>query len=194
MAINDEALDVIFRAARSHRVWQDKPVSPALLMAVYDLMRWGPTALNANPLRITFVTSAEAKERLKPHLAAGNIEKVMSAPAVAILGYDLDFPATMAKLNPHNPHAQDGFGDLAARETLAFRNSALQGGYFIIAARSLGLDCLPMSGFSNAGVDAAFFAGTAVKSNFLCAVGYGAADKLHPRAPRLSFDEACTIV
>ena len=194
MAINDEALDVIFRAARTYRAWLDKPVSPTLLMAVYDLMRWGPTALNANPVRIVFVATPEAKARLKPHLASGNVEKTMAAPVTAILGYDLDFPKTLAELNPHSPKLADGLTDPVANEVTAFRNGTLQGAYFIIAARSLGLDCGPMSGFDNAGVDAAFFAGTAVKSNFLCNLGYGDPAKLHARAPRLSFDEACSIV
>jgi 3-hydroxypropanoate dehydrogenase len=194
MAINDEALDRIFRSARTHRAWLDKPVSPALLMALYDLLRWGPTALNANPLRVVFVTSADAKARLKPHLAGANVDKTMAAPATAILGYDVDFPKTLGTLNPHNPAMGASFTDTGANEVTAFRNGSLQGAYFIIAARALGLDCGPMSGFDNAGVDAAFFAGTQVKSNFLCNIGYGDAGQLHPRAPRLSFDEACSIV
>lgn len=194
MAINDEALDVLFRNARSHRAFLDKPISPALLMAIYDLLRWGPTALNANPLRIVYVVSPEAKEKLKPHLAPGNVEKAMAAPATAILGYDIDFPKTLAKLNPHSPHIADGLTDAAANEVTAFRSGTLQGAYFIMAARALGLDCGPMSGFNNAGVDAAFFAGTQVKSNFLCNLGYGDPEKLHARAPRLTFDEVATIV
>lgn len=194
MAVNDDALDVIFRAARTHRAWLDKPVSPALLMALYDLLRWGPTALNANPLRIVFVTSQQAKARLKPHLSSGNVEKTIAAPVTAILGYDVDFPKTLGKLNPHNPSMGDSFTNVAENEITAFRSGTLQAAYFIIAARALGLDCGPMSGFSNEGVDKAFFGGTAVKSNFLCNIGYGDAEKTHPRAPRLSFDEACTIV
>lgn len=194
MAINDEALDVIFRTARTHRAWQDKPVSPALLMAIYDLLRWGPTALNANPLRIIFVTSKEAKERLKPHLSSGNVDKTMAAPATAILGYDASFPQTLGKLNPHNPKMGESFTNVVENELTAFRNGSLQAAYFIIAARALGLDCGPMSGFNNEGVDKEFFAGTSVKSNFLCNIGYGDAAKLHTRAPRLSFDEACKIV
>ncbi|GAA0552106.1 3-hydroxypropanoate dehydrogenase [Rhizomicrobium palustre] len=194
MAINDEALDRIFRTARSHRAWLDKPVSPALLMAIYDLLRFGPTALNSNPLRIVFVTSPEAKARLVPHLAPGNVEKTVTAPATAILGYDTEFPKKMGKLTPHNPTLGETLTNTAENEITAFRNGSLQGAYFIIAARALGLDCGPMSGFSNEGVDAEFFAGTGVKSNFLCNVGYGDAAKLHARAPRLSFDEACTIV
>lgn len=190
MAINDEALDTIFRAARTHRVWLDKPVSPALLMAVYDVMRWGPTSGNTCPARIVFVVSQDAKKRLKPHLDPGNVAKVMTAPATAIIGYDLDFARQMSKLNPR----AGGFDDPAANEVTAFRNGSLQGAYFIIAARSLGLDCGPMSGFDNGAVDQEFFAGTAVKSNFLCNIGYGDPSRLHPRAPRLSFDEACQIV
>jgi 3-hydroxypropanoate dehydrogenase len=192
MAINDEALDMIFRAARTHRAWQDKPVSPALMMAIYDLLRWGPTSANTNPLRIVFVVSPEAKARLQPYLDASNVAKTMAAPATAILGFDLDFARYAAKLNPHNPAI--AFPDPVKNEITALRNGSLQGAYFIIAARALGLDCGPLSGFDNAGVDRAFFAGTAVKSNFLCNIGYGDAAKLHPRAPRLAFDEACKIV
>jgi 3-hydroxypropanoate dehydrogenase len=183
---------MIFRAARTHRHWQDKPVSPALLMAIYDLLRWGPTSANTNPGRIVFVVSPEAKTRLKPYLDASNVAKTMAAPATAILGFDLDFARYAAALNPHNPAI--AFPDPAANEVTALRNGTLQGAYFIIAARALGLDCGPMSGFDNAGVDREFFAGTAVKSNFLCNVGYGDAAKLHSRAPRLAFDEACKIV
>lgn len=192
-AVNDEALDTLFRAARTHAVWTDKPVSPAVLMALYDLMRWGPTAANSTPMRIVFVVSPEAKARLKPHLAAGNVDKTMAAPATAILGYDQAFAEHLPKLFPHAPGAKDWFADPVAAEETAFRNASLQGGYFIVAARALGLDCGPMSGFDADGVTAAFFAGTQVKANFLCNLGYGDASGLHPRGPRLSFDEACTI-
>jgi 3-hydroxypropanoate dehydrogenase len=190
VAINDQALDVIFRTARTHRAWLDKPVSPTLLMALYDLMRFGPTSANSCPARIVFVVSPDAKARLKPHLDEGNITKTMAAPATAIIGYDLDFARNMAKLNPR----AGAFDDVSANQVTAFRNGSLQGAYFIVAARALGLDCGPMSGFDNAGVDRAFFAGTAVKSNFLCNVGYGDPAALRPRAERLSFDEACQIV
>lgn len=193
-AVNDEALDTIFRNARTHNKWLDKPVSPALLMAVYDLMRWGPTSANVSPARIVFVISKQAKERLKPHLGPGNVDKTMAAPATAILGHDLDFARHLPKLFPHNPGAKDWFKDAAFAEKTAFRNGTLQGAYFIIAARALGLDCGPMSGFDNAGVDREFFAGTAVKSNFLCNVGYGDHAGVFARSPRLSFDEACKIV
>jgi 3-hydroxypropanoate dehydrogenase len=193
--INDEALDVLFRNARTHRHWQDKPVSSALLMAVYDLMRLGPTSGNCCPARIVFVVSKDAKERLKPHLDEGNVTKTMTAPATAIIGYDLDFVRTLPVLAPHNPGAVDAYKkDPLLTETTAFRNASLQGGYFILAARALGLHCGPMSGFDNEGVDRAFFARTKVKSNFLCNLGHGDPSALRPRAARLSFDEACKIV
>jgi 3-hydroxypropanoate dehydrogenase len=193
-AINDDALDVLFREARTQNKWQDKPVSTALLMAVYDLMRWGPTSANMSPARIVFLVSKEAKERLKPFLSDGNRDKTMSAPVTAIIGYDLDFPETLPKLFPHAPGAKDWFKDPAAAQVHAFRNSSLQGAYFIIAARALGLDCGPMSGFDNAGVDKEFFPGGRIKSNFLCSMGYGDPAGLFPRSPRLSFDEACKIL
>lgn len=193
-AINDEALETLFRAAHTHNKWQDKPVSPALLMALYDLMRWAPTAVNANPMRVTFLTSPDAKARLKPFLAAGNEAKTMSAPVTAILAYDLDFPKTLSTLCPHVPGVAGWFADPSVAEITAFRSATLQGGYFILAARALGLDCGPMSGFDGDGVDKAFFAGTNVKSNFLCNLGYGDPSGVHPRAPRLSFDEACKIL
>jgi 3-hydroxypropanoate dehydrogenase len=192
--LSDEDLDLIFRTARTQNKWQDKPVSNTLLMAVYDLMRWGPTSANISPARIVFVTSPEAKERLKPHLSEGNRAKTMSAPVTAIIGYDLDFPEHMPRLFPHAPGAKTWFADPAFAETAAFRNGSLQGAYFIIAARALGLDCGPMSGFDNAGVDKAFFAGTKVKSNFICSLGYGDPAGLFPRSPRLGFDEACKIL
>lgn len=193
-AVNDEALDRIFRSARSHNKWQQKPVSVAHLMAVYDLMRWGPTSANVSPARFLFLVSEESKLRLKPHLLPGNVEKVMTSGATAIIGYDMDFPEHIPRLFPHNPGAKDWFGDSVLREVTAFRNGTLQGAYLIIAARSLGLDCGPMSGFNNAAVDKEFFADSHIKSNFLCAIGYGDPSGLLPRSPRLSFDEACKIL
>jgi 3-hydroxypropanoate dehydrogenase len=193
--ISDEALDTIFRAARSHNRWSGVPVSPTLLMAVYDLMRWGPTAGNITPARFLFLTSEAAKLRLKPYLDEGNKEKSMTAPVVTIIGYALNFPETLAKLKPHSPgakHYYDGKPDLVRED--AFRSGSLEGAYFIIAARALGLDCGPMGGFDRDGVDKEFFVGTGIKSNFLCALGHGNPDALHPRAPRLSFDEACKIL
>ena len=189
-AINDEALDILFREARSQNKWLDKPVSPALLMAVYDLMRWGPTSANISPARIVFVASKEAKERLKPHLSEANRAKTMTAPVTAIVGYDLDFARHVPKLFPHAPGAKDWFKDPKFAEVAAFRNGSLQGAYFMIAARALGLDCGPMSGFDNGGVDRAFFAETRIQSNFICSVGYGKPDSVFPRNPRLSFEEA----
>lgn len=193
-AVNDEALDIVFRSARSQNKWLDKPVSSSLLMAVYDLMRMGPTSANCSPARILFLVSRAAKERLRPHLADFNVQKSMTAPAVAVIAYDLDFPSKMPKLFPHNPAAKSWFDDPKVREINAFRNGSLQGAYFMIAARALGLDCGPMSGFDNDGVDREFFAGTRMKSNFLCGVGYGDPSGIFPRNPRLDFDEACAIL
>ena len=193
-AISDDALDVIFRNARSQNKWQDKPVSTALLMATYDLMRWGPTSANVSPARFLFLVSQAAKERLKPHLLPSNVNKVMTSAATVLIGYDLDFPEHIPRLFPHNPGAKDWFNDPQLRETTAFRNGTLQGAYFIIAARALGLDCGPMSGFNNAAVDKEFFAGTGVKSNFLCAIGHGDPSGVLARSPRLTFDEACRIL
>lgn len=193
-AINDEALDTIFRTARTQNKWQNKPVSEALLMAVYDLMRWGPTSANVSPARILFLVSQASKERLKPYLLPGNVEKVMTSAATAIIGYDLDFAKHLPRLFPHRPEAKNWYSDPQVAEVTAFRNGTLQGAYFIIAARALGLDCGPMSGFDNAGVDREFFGAGRVKSNFLCSVGYGDPAGVFGRSPRLSFDEACEIL
>lgn len=191
--LTDAALDTIFRAARTHNVWTDKPVSEITLRALYDLMRWGPTSANCSPARIVFVRSKEAKQKLAPALSAGNLDKTMQAPVCAIIAYDLDFNEKIPKLFPQKPEAKDWFNG-PAREITAFRNGSLQGGYFIIAARSLGLDCGAMSGFDNAKVDAAFFPEGRIKSNFLCNIGYGDPSGVFPRNPRLDFDEACKIV
>jgi len=193
-AINDEALDTIFRSARSQNKWTDKPVSTALLMAVYDLMRMGPTSANCSPARFLFLTTPEAKERLAQHASHANQPKIRSAPVTAIIGYDLDFAQRLPELFPHAPDAKNWFADPAVEQVTAFRNATLQGAYFIVAARSLGLDCGPMSGFDNAKVDAEFFAGTRVKSNFICGVGYGDPSGLFARSPRLEFDDACKIL
>jgi 3-hydroxypropanoate dehydrogenase len=192
--ISDDALNVIFRNARTYRQWLDKPVSAAMLMAIYDMMRWGPTSANCSPAHIVFVVSRESKEKLRPHLLPDNVGKTMSAPATAIIGYDLDFARHLPFLYPHEPGARDWFTDPGLAQRTAFRNGSLQGGYFIIAARALGLDCGPMSGFDNAGVDRDFFPDGRVKSNFLCNVGFGDPAGLHPRGPRLSFDQACRII
>jgi 3-hydroxypropanoate dehydrogenase len=193
-AINDEALDILFRKARSQNKWRKKPVTPQILMAIYDLMRWGPTTANSQPCRILFLLSEPAKERLRPHLDKGNIEKTMTAPAVAILAYDKKFARHLPKVFPHEPDAVNWYVDPAHAERTAFRNATLQGAYFILAARAIGLDCGPMSGFNNAGVDREFFPEGDVKSNFLCGIGHGDPAGLFPRHPRLSFDEACKIL
>jgi 3-hydroxypropanoate dehydrogenase len=195
MAMNDDGLDLIFRKARTHNAWQDRPVDDDMLRRVYDLARLGPTSANMCPLRIVFVKSREAKERLRPALDAGNVDKTMAAPVTAIIAMDVHFYELLPKLFPH-ADARAWFKDLpeGVLEYIALRNSSLQGAYFMLAARALGLDCGPMSGFNNAKVDAEFFAGTTVKSNYLCNLGYGDGSKLHPRSPRLDFDEACWIV
>src|SRR5471030_1318457 len=192
--LSSEVLDLAFREARTHSAWLDKPVDDALLAQVYDLARMGPTSANMCPMRIVFVKSKAAKEKLKPALDAGNVDKTMAAPVTAIIAMDIRFYEKLPKLFPH-ADAKAWFKDLPANvlEYIGLRNSSLQGAYLMLAARSLGLDCGPMSGFNNAKVDAAFFAGTNVKSNFLVNLGYGDKTKLHPRAPRLTFDEACKI-
>jgi 3-hydroxypropanoate dehydrogenase len=193
--MTNDGLDLIFRSARTHNAWLDRPVDDALLRQVYDLAKMGPTSANMFPMRIVFVKSREAKERLRPALDAGNVDKTMAAPVTAIIAMDIHFFEQLPKLFPH-ADAKAWFKDLpeTVLEYIALRNGSLQGAYFMLAARALGLDCGPMSGFDNAKVDAAFFAGTSVKSNFLCNLGYGDASKLYPRSPRLSFDEACKVM
>ena len=192
--LDPTALDLVFRTARTYRAWDGRPVDDATLRELHELMKWGPTTGNSCPARFVFVKSAEAKARLRPALDAGNVVQTMAAPVTAIVAYDLAFYEMMPKLAPHT-NARSWFADepLESLRTTALRNGSLQGAYLIIAARALGLDCGPMSGFDNAKVDAEFFAGTTVRSNFLCNLGYGDPSKLHPRAPRLTFDEACRI-
>lgn len=193
--LNQAALDLLFREARTHSGWLDRPVTDETLREVYDLMKMGPTSMNCCPARILFLRTAEAKERLRPFLMAANVDKTMAAPATAIVAYDLKFYERLPQLFPHYPGAREMFAkspDLA--QITAMRNGTLQGGYFILAARALGLDCGPMSGFDNAKVDAEFFAGESLKSNFLCNLGYGDPAKLFPRNPRLEFEEACRVL
>ncbi len=193
--LSDEALDQIFRAARTHNDWQDKPVSDDLLAQLYEVMKYGPTSANCSPARIIFVKSEAAKARLLPHLLETNRAKTEKAPVCAIIGYDLEFYERIPELFPHNPAARGWFAgneDLA-RET-AFRNGTLQGAYLILAARALGLDTGPMSGFNPAGVDAEFFPDGQVKSNFLCNLGYGDSSGLFERSPRLAYEDACQII
>ena len=192
--LNQSALDTLFYSARTHNGWLDREVSNAQLELLYDLLKWAPTSANSSPARLVFVRSAEAKAGLLPALSAGNADKTMAAPVTVIVGMDLAFYEKLPQLSPA-VDARSWFAgkDEAIRST-AFRNSSLQGAYLIMAARAIGLDCGPMSGFDNAKVDQAFFAGTTVKSNFLCNLGYGDVAKVRPRAPRLAFDEACKIV
>jgi 3-hydroxypropanoate dehydrogenase len=193
-AINDDGLDTLFRAARSQNKWQGTPVSTTLLMALYDLMRMGPTSANCCPARILFLTTPQAKERLAQFASHANKPKILAAPVTAIIGYDLDFAQRLPELFPHDPTAKTWFADPTVEQVTAFRNGTLQGAYLIVAARALGLDCGPMSGFDNAKVDAEFFAGTRIKSNFICGLGHGDPAGLFARSPRLSFDDACKIL
>lgn len=205
--LSDDALRILFTEARTHAAWANRLVEDDVLHQLYDLMKWGPTSANCCPARILFLRTKPAKERLRPALDAGNVDKTMAAPVTAIIAYDEKFYEQLPKLFPVMPGMKDVFAakaDLAA--VTAMRNGTLQGAYFILAARSLGLDCGPMSGFDNAKVDAEFFppdswrkagrfaAGGPIKSNFLCNLGYGDATKLRPRGPRLEFDEACQLL
>lgn len=192
--LNDAGLDLLFREARTHNGWADKEVSDVLLQAVFDLAKMGPTSANCSPQRIVYVKTQAGKEKLKPALMAGNVEKTMAAPVTAILGYDLEFYEQLPKLFPHTDARSWFLGNDDLIEATAFRNGTLQGAYFILAARALGLDCGPMSGFDNAMVDQAFFPDGKVKSNFICSLGYGDPSKLFPRSPRFDFDEVCKIV
>ncbi len=193
-AIDDSALDILFRNARTHVAWDGRPVSENLLREIWSLTTMGPTSANCQPARMVFVISPEAKDRLRPCLAEGNVDKTMAAPATAIIGHDLDFHEKLPDLYPHTDARSWFVGNDALIHATSFRNGSLQGAYFILAARALGLDCGPMSGFDNAKVDEAFFAGTSIRSNFLCNIGYGDHSKLHPRSPRPAFHEMCTIV
>ena len=192
--INDQALDIIFREARTRNGWEDREVSRPLMQAVFDLMKWGATSANCSPARFVFVASDEGKERLKPHLAVGNQAKTMAAPCCVIIAHDMSFHDQLPKLFPHTDAKSWFEGDDALIEETAFRNGTLQGAYFMIAARALGLDCGPMSGFDKAGVDGEFFDGTTYRSNFLCNIGYGTDENLFPRSPRFDFEDICKIV
>jgi 3-hydroxypropanoate dehydrogenase len=194
MSLAAETLDCIFRAARTHRNWTARPVTDETLRAIYELMKWGPTSSNCCPARIAFVRSPEAKERLRPALDAGNVAQTMAAPATAIIAYDLEFYDKLPLLVPHRDARSAFVGRPELARMTAYQSGTLQGAYLIIAARALGLDCGPMGGFNNAKVDATFFPEGKVKSNFLCNLGYGDPAKLHARAPRLAFDDACRIL
>jgi len=190
----ETALDQLFRTARTYNAFLLKEVTDAQLHAIYELMKFGPTSANSSPMRLVFVKSAAAKEKLKPFLSEGNRAKTMAAPVTAIVANDHAFYEKLPRLFPHADARSWFAGNQPHIDTTAFRNATLQGAYVIMAARALGLDCGPMSGFDNAGVDQAFFAGTTIKSNFLINIGYGDSSRdLFPRSPRLSFDEACRI-
>lgn len=206
--VKDDVLDVLFRKARTRTAWLPKPVPDELLRELYAVVKWGPTSANTCPARFMFLRSAAAKERLRPALAAGNVGKTMTAPVTVIIAYDLKFYGKLPKLFPHNPAMRDHFAkNPQLVEQTAKRNSSLQGAYLMLAARALGLDCGPMSGFDNTKVDEEFFAADKcedceqeffpaghVKSNFLCNLGYGDPSKLFPRSPRLEFSEACNLM
>ena len=193
--LDDAALDILFRKARTQNGWLPTPVSDAELQAIYDLMKWGPTSANCCPARLVFLRTPEAKARLLPALSPGNVDKTKAAPVTAILGYDTRFHELLPKLFPQRPEMADSYKSNATlAQTTAFRNGTLQGAYFMLTARALGLDIGGMSGFDNAKVDAEFFPDGRVKSNFLCNVGHGDPSKVMPRLPRLAFEEACTLL
>jgi 3-hydroxypropanoate dehydrogenase len=189
----DSALEVLFRKARTHRAWLPQPVPDELIHQMYDLFKMGPTSANSCPARVVFIQSAEAKERLLPAMAPANVEKTRTAPLTAIVAYDLEFYEKLPELNPYvGKEVFAGKPDLI-QET-AFRNGSLQGAYLMLAARALGLDCGPMSGFEAEKVNAEFFPDGKWKANFICNLGYGDASKLFPRQPRLTFEEACRVL
>lgn len=192
--VSTEVLDQLFVEARTRNGWTDRPVPEALIRQLYDTMKFGPTSANSSPARFVFVTSPEAKARLAPHMSEGNRDKTMQAPVAVIIGFDTDFHDQLPKLFPHAPDARDWFAEPNARREAAFRNGSLQGAYMLIAARALGLDAGPMSGFDVEGVKQAFFAGTSVEPNFIMNLGYGSDENLFPRSPRLTFDEAAQIL
>ena len=193
-AVSNHCIDQMFREARTHNVWLSRPVPPELLRQGYELAAFGPTSANTSPARFVFLTTPQAKERLRPALAPLNVDKTMAAPVTVIIAWDTEFYEKLPKLFPHKDMRSMFLGKPDLIEATAFRNSSLEGGYFILAARALGLDCGPMSGFDQAKVNAEFFPDGKWKSNFLCNLGYGDHIKLSPRNPRLSFDEACLVL
>ena len=190
-AIPADALDQLFRSARTYYGWTDALVEEGVVRDLYDLLKWGPTSANSSPARFVWIGSPEGKAKLAELAWERNRPKILAAPLTVIIGNDLDFAGRLPELMPHNAEAmQKAFAPPAVAEATAMRNGSLQGAYLIIAARALGLDCGPMSGFDNAGIDTAFFAGTRIQSNFICSIGYGNPNSLFPRNPRLSFEEA----
>ena len=193
-SLDSAALDLLFGNARTHNVWQDRTVSEIVLRRLFDLMKMAPTSMNISPARIIFVKTEEGKEKLKPALVSGNVEKTMTAPVCAIIGHDLDCWKQLPKLFPFKDMSILFSNNPDFVLSTAFRNCSMQGAYLIMAARALGLDCGPMSGFDNDLVDKEFFSGTAVKSNFLCNIGYGRKENLPDRAPRFNFEDVCQII
>ena len=193
-SLDEPGLDLLFRQARTHNGWKARAVEHRTLKQLWELIRYAPTAVNGMPARFVFVTSQEGKERLRPCLSPGNVNKVMAAPVTVIIGYDLAFWELLPTLFPHADEVAEMFRDNAElAEMTAFRNGTLQGAWLILAARALGLDCGPMSGFDGQRLDQSFFADTSIRSNFLCNLGYGDVNQLYPRLPRLSFEDACTF-
>jgi 3-hydroxypropanoate dehydrogenase len=195
--LDEKSLNTLFNDARTANGWLAGDVTDAQLQRIFDLMKMGPTAANSQPARFIFLRSAAAKERLRPALSAANVDKTLAAPVVAIIGHDTEFHEHLPRIFPHNPAAKNWFeGDAArpAREASAFRNGTLQGAYFIIAARAVGLDCGPMSGFDAAKVDAEFFPGGRIRTNFLCNLGRSDPAKVYSRSPRFEFGEVCQVL
>ena len=192
-SIDAQCLDQLFFDARTHNEWQDRPVSDELLRELFDVLRWAPTSANCSPARIVFAKSPEAKAKLLPALIEGNVEKTRTAPVTAVIGHDLEFHEHLPKLFPHTDARSWFVGNESLIEATAFRNGSLQGAYLILAARALGLDCGPMSGFDADQVNEAFFAGTSTRVNFLCNLGYGRPEALFPRSPRFEFEDVCRV-
>ncbi|SFV88059.1 Predicted reductase RutE in novel pyrimidine catabolism pathway [hydrothermal vent metagenome] len=192
--LDKNTMDILFTKARSYNAWLDKNIADEQIHQLYDLMKFGPTAANTCPARITFVRSNEAKAKLKPHLDEGNVDKAMSAPAVAIISYDTEFYEKLDKLFPHTDAKSWYAGKPDKIKAVGSMNATLQGAYFMLAARSIGLDCGPMGGFNADTLDDAFFPDGNTKSLFICGIGYGDSRKIFPRSPRLDFDEACKII
>lgn len=193
-ALDNTSLDTLFREARSFSYWQDKPVSEEQLHALYELMKWGPTAANCCPARLVFIKSEAGKEKLRPSLDEGNVHKCMSAPVVVVVAMDMEFYEKLPRLYPHADARSWFAGKPEKIRNGAMLNTTLEGAYMMMAARSLGLDCGPMTGFDKEKLDAEFFPDGKLKSLFICALGYGQRERLHPRGPRLDFDEVCRIV
>jgi 3-hydroxypropanoate dehydrogenase len=192
--LDDKALDLLFREARTHNGWLDKPVTDEQIRAIYEILKMGPTSSNSQPARFVFIRTKEGKEKLRPSLSSGNTEKTMAAPVTAIVAYDTQFYEHLPKNFPHNQDAINWFKGTPAAAPTAFRNGSLQGAYLMLAARAVGLDIGAMSGFNNTLLDETFFPDGRFKSNFLCNIGYGDPSKLFGRSPRMSFEESCTLM